>query len=135
MTITVTPDRRSCGNAAATFGAQRIREAITQRNRASIIVATGASQLEMLDALVEEEGIAWECVTVFHLDEYVALPITHPASFRRYLWERFQRRLPRPLRAMHYIAGDEDPKQECQRLGALIREHAIDVCFGGIGEN
>lgn len=136
MTITITPDTVTCGKAAADLGARRIREAITLRNRASIIVATGMSQVEMLDALIAAEGIAWEHVTVFHLDEYVGLPVTHPASFRRYLWERFQRRLPRPLQAMHYISGDGDPRQECRRLGALLREQpVIDVCFAGIGEN
>jgi glucosamine-6-phosphate deaminase len=89
----------------------------------------------MLDALVAAPDIAWERVTAFHLDEYVGVPVTHPASFQKYLWERFHRRLPRPLRALHYIAGDNDPQRECARVGGLLREHPIDVCFAGIGEN
>jgi glucosamine-6-phosphate deaminase len=129
------PDRRQNGAAAAAFGATRLRAVIAARGAANIIVATGASQFEMLDALVQQPGIAWDRVTAFHLDEYVGLPIAHPASFRGYLWERFHRRLPVSLRAFHYIAGDLDAARECERLGALIRQHPIDVCFAGIGEN
>lgn len=135
MKITVSPNRVSNGAAAAAFGAARLREVLRARGSANIIVATGASQFEMLDALVAEPDIAWNRVTAFHLDEYVGLPITHPASFRDYLWKRFHQRLPQPLRAFHYIAGDEDPAAECERLGALIRQFPIDLCFAGIGEN
>jgi glucosamine-6-phosphate deaminase len=135
ITITISRDRSKNGSAAATFGAARIRAALRARGSANIIVATGASQLEMLAALVEERDIAWDRVTAFHLDEYVGLPITHPASFRAYLWERFHRRLARPLRALHYISGEIDPAAECTRLNALIRRHPIDVCFAGFGEN
>ncbi|HWA87271.1 MAG TPA: glucosamine-6-phosphate deaminase [Opitutus sp.] len=135
LKIVRSANRVSNGAAAASVGAARIRDAINARGFANIIVATGASQFEMLDALVEEPDIAWDKVTGFHLDEYVGIPITHPASFRAYLWERFHRRLPRPLRAFHYIAGDGDPQQECDRLAALIQAHPIDVCFAGIGEN
>jgi glucosamine-6-phosphate deaminase len=135
IVTTVSSDRARNGAAAAGFGAARIRETIQARGAAAIIVATGASQFEMIDALVQEPGIAWDRVTAFHLDEYVGLPITHPASFRMYLWKRFQQRLALPLRAFHYVAGDLDPAQECERLGTLIRQHPIDVCFAGIGEN
>jgi glucosamine-6-phosphate deaminase len=135
MNTIVSPDRVRNGAAAAALGAARIREAIKARGAANIIVATGASQFEMLDALVEAPDVAWDRVTGFHLDEYVGLPITHPASFRNYLWQRFHRRLSLPLRAFHYIAGDTEPHAECARLGALIRQAPIDVCFAGIGEN
>lgn len=133
--IIVSPTRIKNGATAAAFGAARIRAALRARGEANVIVATGASQFELLAALVKEPGIAWDRVTAFHLDEYVGLPITHPASFRAYLWERFHRRLPRPLRAFHYIAADGDPQKECRRLNALIKQHPIDVCFAGIGEN
>ena len=133
--IIISPDRATTGLAAAETGAIAIRKAIKAKGEANIIVATGASQFELLEAIVLKPDIAWERVTAFHLDEYVGLPITHPASFRRYLWERFQRRLPRPLRAFHYIAGDGNPVAECDRLNALIKRHPIDVCFAGIGEN
>ena len=112
-----------------------IRTAIQRHGSAAIIVATGASQFEILEALVSAPDIAWDRVTAFHLDEYVSLPITHPASFRRYLWLRFQQKLPLPLKAFHYISGEGDVAKECARLGALITQNPIDVCFAGIGEN
>ena len=135
MKVTVNPDKQALGREAARDGAAQIRDAISRNRRCDIIVATGASQFEMLASLVKEPDIAWDRVTAFHLDEYVGMPITHPASFRKYLWERFHRQLPYPLAAFHYIDGANDPKRECDRVGALIRQHPIDVAFVGIGEN
>ena len=89
MQIHICDTKSKMGRLAAGDGAQHIRSAISDRGQAYITVATGASQLEMLAALVEEPGIEWPRVTVFHLDEYVGMAITHPASFRRYLKERF----------------------------------------------
>ena len=131
----ILPDKIKAGEKAAELGARLIREAIRKRGHANIIVATGASQFEMINHLVKAKGINWNLITAFHLDEYVGMQITHPASFRKYLWERFVSRLPLPLNAFHYISGDGDPKVECRRVGALIRKHPIDVCFAGIGEN
>jgi glucosamine-6-phosphate deaminase len=135
MTIVIEPDQRACGARAARDGAAAIRAALAARGVASIVLATGASQFDMLDALLREPDINWNRVTAFHLDEYVGLPITHPASFRLYLWQRFVSKLPLPLAAFHYVDGDTDPQRECDRLSELIRQHAIDFAFIGIGEN
>lgn len=135
MRLLTAPDRPTMAAQAAHDGAELLRRRLRAAGSAAIIVATGASQLEMLAALVREPGIAWDRVMAFHLDEYVGLPITHPASFRKYLWERFHRLLPLPLKAFHYINGENDPQAECRRLGAIIRDHPIDVAFVGIGEN
>ena len=93
MRIGIWDTREELGQAAARFGAAAIRDAIASGGEATIVVATGASQFEMLAALVEETEVAWSRVTAFHLDEYVGMPATHPASFRRYLRERFAGRL------------------------------------------
>jgi glucosamine-6-phosphate deaminase len=99
-----------------------------------VIAATGASQFEFLDALTATPGIDWSKVVCFHLDEYVGLPETHPASFRRYLKERIVARV--HPGAFHFIEGDAaDPRVESHRVGRLIRACAIDVAFVGIGEN
>lgn len=135
MKIHIDKDRKVSGAAAAKFGAQKIRDAIAQKGEATIIVATGASQFDMLETLLQEPDIDWSKVTGFHLDEYVGLPITHPASFRAYLWERFHKRLPLPVKAFHYIDAETDPQGECARLSRLISEVQVDVCFAGIGEN
>src|ERR1039457_5098220 len=115
MNYQIFENKIQSGAAAAALGAEKIRAAIHARGKASIIVATGASQFEMLDALVAAPGIDWYQVTAFHLDEYVGLPINHPASFRKYLWERFVRRLPTPLQAFHYLDAEGD-------VNALIAE-------------
>jgi glucosamine-6-phosphate deaminase len=135
MKTTIAKTKQESGAAAAVLGAKLLREALRKKGKANIIVATGASQFEMIERLVKEPRIDWTRVTAFHLDEYVGMPITHPASFRKYLWERFVSRLPLPLAAFHYLNGESDPQKECLRVGAIIARHPIDVCFAGIGEN
>lgn len=120
------------GAEAARQGAALIREALASRGAAAIIVATGASQFEMLEALVAEE-LDWSRITGFHLDEYIGLSQEHPASFRAYLKERFVDRV--GLAAFHYIDGEGDAAAECRRLDTLITSLEIDVAFVGIGEN
>lgn len=135
MRIHVESDKKALGAAAAALGAKAIQAAIAERGSANIVVATGASQFEMLATLVVQDAIDWSRVTAFHLDEYIAMPDTHPASFRRYLRERFTAHLP-TLGAFHFIEGDApDPAAELARINALISSHPIDVTFAGIGEN
>lgn len=123
------------GAAAAAFGAEAIRQAIAEHGRANVVIATGASQFEMLEALVAAPGIDWSRVTAFHLDEYIGMPDTHPASFRRYLKERVTSRLP-SLGAFHFVVGDApDLEAELARINGLLDSHPIDVTFAGIGEN
>jgi glucosamine-6-phosphate deaminase len=135
MNIQIMPDKQQLGKSAAAAGAELVRKAIAERGAASIIVATGASQFEMLARLSQEPHIDWHRVTGFHLDEYVGLSIKHPASFRRYLWERFVSRLPLPLAAFHYLDGEGEPAAEARRVSDIIRRQPIDVAFVGIGEN
>ena len=122
------------GTAAGSFAAEFLRERISQQGQVRMVMATGTSQYEMLNHLVKETAIEWQNLTVFHLDEYLGIPDTHPASFRKYLRERFADRL--PLKIFHYVRGDSsDPLQECQRLNSLINEGKIDLALIGIGEN
>ena len=132
MEIIISDNKDNLGKKAAEKGAEIIRKAIGEKGLANIIVATGASQFEMLGYLVREE-IDWNLVTAFHLDEYIGISDSHPASFRKYLKERFADLV--PLKKFHYVNGSTDPVQECARLGDLIRRHPIDVAFIGIGEN
>ena len=133
MDIIVEADAERMGRRAAEDGAQFIRDAIARQGEASIIVATGASQFTMLAALVEANSIDWGKVTGFHLDEYIGLPLSHPASFRGYLKQRFVDLV--PIRDFHYIDGEADPAAECRRVGEIIARHPVDVAFVGIGEN
>ena len=135
MELIISESKQALGRRAADDGAVLIREAINRSGRANLILATGASQFEMLDALVAATGVDWSCVTVFHLDEYLGMPMTHPASFRRYLKERFVDRLRTPPAAFHYLDAEVDGRAECDRVGEILQEHPIDVAFIGIGEN
>ncbi|MGN6095384.1 MAG: glucosamine-6-phosphate deaminase [Bosea sp. (in: a-proteobacteria)] len=130
----VAADKDVLGRQAAALGAQAIREAIARDGTASIIVATGASQFEMLAHLVEAEGIDWSKVTAFHLDEYVGLPESHPASFRRYLRERFLAPL-KNAPTFVPVDGEGDAAAAVKQLNRQIAGRRICVCFAGIGEN
>jgi len=133
VNLQVFDNKLELGEAAARDAAARIQQAITSRGTAYVIAATGMSQFEFLDALVMH-NIDWQRVEFFHLDEYVGLPETHAASFRRYLTERIINRV--HPKAFHLINGDAaDPQAECRRVGELISQHPIDVAFVGIGEN
>jgi glucosamine-6-phosphate deaminase len=135
MRIGIFEDKKDLGIHAAALGAEKIRCAIKNRGRASIILATGASQFEMLTALCSENGIDWSLVSVFHLDEYVGISKDHPASFRKYLHERFTSKV-KPLAAFNYIEGDaKDTLAEIKRINGIIEKENIDAAFIGIGEN
>lgn len=132
MEIIISSDKQELGREAAAKGAALINQALAATGSANIILATGASQFEMLEALLQA-SVDWSKVTAFHLDEYIGLPATHPASFRKYLKERFADKV--NLKAFYYVDGQADPEQECRRLDTLIQQHPIDVAFIGIGEN
>jgi len=132
MDIIISATKDDLGKKAAELGAKLIRQAIEQRGKANIIVATGASQFEMLAELVKH-NVDWTKVTGFHLDEYIGLSASHPASFRKYLKERFVEKV--QLKKFHYVNGEDNSKAENKRLGQIISQHPIDVAFVGIGEN
>jgi glucosamine-6-phosphate deaminase len=135
ITIHIAPDPVTLGKEAGRLAAATLREALSMKGEARLVLATGASQFATLAHLVREEDIDWGKVTMFHLDEYLGLPDDHPASFRRYLRERFVERVP-PLKAIHFIQGDTpSPDNECARLNALIAEKPVDLALIGIGEN
>ncbi len=132
MEIIIAENIGELGKKAAIQGAVLIRRAIEKNGEANIILATGASQLEMLKELLQE-SIDWLKVRAFHLDEYIGLMETHPASFRKYLKERVASK--KPLKEFIYVNSENDPGEECKRLGSEIIKYPIDVAFIGIGEN
>ena len=134
MNITISQDPKELGISAGTVAGQLIRDTLAQKETANIILATGASQFETLNQLISEKGIDWSRVVMFHLDEYIGIPVTHPASFRKYLQERFLQNVPR-LKAVCLINADHDTLAECKRIGNMIRDYPVDVALAGIGEN
>lgn len=135
MKINIEKDKYKLGEEAGKFAADKIRKAIKRNNVANIILATGKSQFETLEQLVKEPEIDWGKVRMFHLDEYIGLPETANASFRKYLMERFLWRVD-PLLEVYLIDGEaSSPEKECKRLGRIIKDNPIDLAFVGIGEN
>ncbi|MGB7844322.1 MAG: glucosamine-6-phosphate deaminase [Candidatus Acidiferrum sp.] len=133
MIAKVFEDKLSLSRAAAEHAAAALRRSILDRGHARIIAATGNSQLDFLDALVKAEHIDWQRVEMFHLDEYVGLPITHPASFRNYLLERLIHKT--GITQYHLLDGSGDPDEVVRRVGEALRSAPVDVAFVGIGEN
>jgi len=133
MMIKVFPDAAALAAAAAADAAANIRSAIAARGRARIIAATGASQVAFLNQLTRQPDLDWPSVELFHLDEYIGLPIDHPASFRKYLLERLIR--PAGIVECHLLDGERDAEQVCREVGEALRRTPVDVAFVGIGEN
>jgi glucosamine-6-phosphate deaminase len=134
MQTFIFPTKQEMAKAAAEKAATILNEAIQRNGQASFVAATGASQFEFLEALICEHQIEWSKTTMFHLDEYLGLRETHPASFRHYLDERLIKRVNPNL--VYLIQGDTAcPEAECQRLNEIIARYEIDIAFVGIGEN
>jgi glucosamine-6-phosphate deaminase len=134
LRVVVADSTRAMARAAAEDAAAVLRAAIAARDEANVMLATGNSQLAFLGELATIEGIAWDRVRAFHMDEYVGLPPTHTASFQRYMRELVAAQL--PFREFNYLTGDTgDPEAEARRYEALLRALPLDLCCAGIGEN
>jgi glucosamine-6-phosphate deaminase len=131
--VKVFEDKHSLSGAAAEQAAVALSRAIHHNGRARIIVATGASQLEFLEALTKKENIDWQRVEMFHLDEYIGLPITHPASFRKYLLDHLIHKA--GVTQFHLLDGNGNLREVILRTGKALNSAPVDVAFVGIGEN
>ena len=131
MELRICKNSEELGKSAAKHVAQVLKDVIAEKGYARLCLSTGASQFDTLKALVEEPGVEWNKVEMFHLDEYVDLPITHVASFRKYLQECFVDKVG-PLKAVNFVDGTK----ECiAKLTEEIRKEPIDIGLIGIGEN
>lgn len=133
MILKVFEDKLSLARAAADHAARALRLAISSRGSARVIAATGASQLEFLNALTKTNGIDWKRVELFHLDEYIGLASDHPASFHKYIKERLID--PTGITNYHLLDSAADPAEVIRDVNAAISRAPIDIAFVGIGEN
>ncbi len=133
MKINISENPLKLGEVAGQNTAKLIKETIREKGQANIILATGTSQFETINQLIKEY-IDWSKVVMFHLDEYIGLSITEPASFRKYLKERFLDKVS-SLKEAYLINGETNPEEEIAKLKAVIEKHPIDVALVGIGEN
>jgi len=131
--IKILEDKLAVGRAAAADAANTLRAALRETTPVRLVAATGASQLEFLEALTAAPGIDWSGVEVFHLDEYVGLPITHPASFRKYLLERLVQKT--GIERFHPLNGELDPQSVAKGVGRELLYAPVDLALVGIGEN
>jgi glucosamine-6-phosphate deaminase len=145
LQIEILDNKNALGQAAAEHAAKSLRAALRENGAARIVAATGASQFEFLDALTSAAGIDWGRVELFHLDEYVGLPVTHPASFRKYILERIVLKTGIGLKTgvghktgitqYHLLDGEGDPQETAKRVGSELTSRPVDLAFVGIGEN
>jgi glucosamine-6-phosphate deaminase len=133
MHVRIYSDRRSLGRAAADHAGRAIRHAIDATGRARIVAATGTSQFDFLEALVSQPGIEWPRVEMFHLDEYVGIALDHPASFRRYLLERFISKA--GITRYYLLDAERDATRVAVAAGRELASAPVDIAFAGIGEN
>ena len=135
MRIILHPDRPSMGTAAAAEAALVLQAAVAARGHATLVVATGSSQFEVLESLTRHTEVPWEKIEVFHLDEYVGISREHPASFRRFLLDRFINRLAQSPLCFHEIDAQQSFEIEAARLKAVLPKGNFDLSMIGIGEN
>lgn len=133
MQVNVSPSKTEAGSAAAKHAAKSLQRVLAKSEIVRLIAATGASQLDFLQFLTAMPGIDWQRVEMFHLDEYIGLPVTHPASFRKYLMERFIRQT--GIRRYHLLDGEQNPEDVVRVVGKALTSALIDIAFVGIGEN
>ena len=134
MKVKVFETKQKMGKAAAEEAARILISTIKEKSEAVFVAATGVSQFEFLENLTSISSINWSKTTMFHLDEYIGIPETHRASFRKYLKERLINKV--HPGTVYLINGDvEEPELECEHLNKIISEKDIDVAFVGIGEN
>ncbi len=133
MRIVIASDVDQMGRLAAEQAAALLRDAISDNRRARIVVATGASQFTVLDHLTKQPDIDWQLVDGFHLDEYIGIDRKHPASFCRYLEERFVQQV--PIGSFQFLDAEAAPEKSIERAGRLLTAQPVDVALVGIGEN
>jgi glucosamine-6-phosphate deaminase len=132
MVINITSDAIELGVRAGHFAAVKLREIISERGEARLLLSTGSSQFETLDSLLNEK-VEWERVEVFHLDEYIGIPETHLASFRRYLKERFLKN--QKVLKFHGVETEGDINENISRLTNELKRKPVDLALIGIGVN
>ncbi len=136
MKVSIYETNELMGKAAAIEAAQIIKQKIIEKDELNIIFATASSQNSFLYALLEEDGIDWSKINIFHMDEYIGLPNSHPAAFKNVLREQFVSRLNPEPKTFHSLPVEESNLDNaCQEMERLLKEYPCDLCIMGIGEN
>lgn len=132
MKIIVAKNSDEAGKITAEKTAEILNGAIAKRGRARILLSTGASQFPFFDSVINQD-VDWKKVEMFHLDEYVGISPTHPASFQKYLNERFVSKV--NLFKAHLIDGLAEAEKTIAALTEELDKKPVDLGLIGIGEN
>jgi glucosamine-6-phosphate deaminase len=134
LKVEVHSSREAAGTAAANASAEALKKLAASGKNVGVIFATGASQIEALKALTAIPGLPWSQIDGFHMDDYIGLPLDHPASFRGYLEQKLVRRV--PMHSFAHIDGlAANPEQTCRDYAQRLRAANPQLCLLGIGEN
>ncbi|HHT91683.1 MAG: glucosamine-6-phosphate deaminase [Bacillota bacterium] len=134
LMVEVYPDRPTMGQSAADAAVAKLRRLLEDQESINVVFAAAPSQNEFLEALVKSDGVEWQRVRAFHLDEYLGLCPGSAQRFGAFLDEHVFQLV--ELLKVHYLRGDaEDPQAEALRYAELLRKHPLDLAFIGIGEN
>ena len=132
MKVKVFETAEQVGAAAAKQAAAKLNEVIAEKGSARLLLSTGASQFTFFESFVKE-NVDWSKVEMFHLDEYVGISDDHPASFKKYLLERFINKV-NPGK-YHLLSGQGNPDETIAKVSAALAERKVDLGLIGIGEN
>lgn len=132
--VEICPSDAELGKAAALRASAILRAAIAKCGHARLIMATGNSQADLVASLVQTREVGWSRVEVFHMDEYIALPETHPGCLRRWMNTKFVN-VVHPGKVNYLDGNAAELGEECRRYEDLLRAAPIDLCLLGIGEN
>ena len=134
LSVAIADSTEELARNAATLAREYLQSLLKQQDTVSIILATGNSQLEFLDAIASGDKLDWSRIILFHLDEYLGISAGHPSSFRYYLHHKLERRV--QSGTFNYIQGDAlQPLAECYRYSQLLQQQTIDLCMLGIGDS
>lgn len=134
LSVRVYQEDRELAQDAAGLALNYLKSLMRQQEVVRVVLATGNSQIEFLQAITASQELDWSRVVFFHLDEYLGIAANNPASFRYYLQQKVAQKI--PPREFHYLQGDAlQPLEECYRYSQLLQKNAIDLCLLGLGHN
>lgn len=134
LCVQVYNNETELAQSAAQIGQAHLQAALTRKEIAAVMLATGNSQIQFLKASIALGGIDWSRIVLFHLDEYLGIQAESPESFQYYLRETVEKKVNPAY--FHYIQGDApEPIAECDRYAKLLMAQPIDLCLLGIGQN
>ena len=134
LSVRIYEEEKELAQDAARLAQNYLQSLLQQQEIATVVLATGNSQIQFLEAITTAKELDWSRIIFFHLDEYLGISQEHPASFRYYLQQKVEKKI--PLREFHYLQGDAlQPLEECNRYSKLLQQQSIDLCLLGVGYN